>query len=165
MDQKNFNEVLGKLMLAVFMVGLLIGAMMYLNGRWSKIRDMRRLVDSRNIIKALQIFYMQYGDYPDGVVDDANGWDNSNDAGQGSFLKTVVDNGVLSGQPFDPKNDQDYYYRYQRFPAGAFGCLRPFAVFQVMRFEKESFELGAGECAKMDFTKLAPLGYTWQDFE
>ncbi|MBU1131417.1 hypothetical protein KJ840_04760 [Patescibacteria group bacterium] len=165
MTKEQLPSLIGKLLLIVLVVVLLISSMVYLNKRWSRIRDIRRQADAKAVVRALQLYYNQYDEFPDSLDDDGFGWDKSNDLADRSFLKPLVTFGLLNGEPFDPENDADFYYRYQKFPAGSFGCQYPFVVFQVMQFETNGFEAGQGQCEDIDFTALAPYGYTWQEFE
>lgn len=165
MDKEQFNAVLGKFLLVFIVVSLLIGSMIYLNSRWSRIRDIRRKADAQEIIKALRFYNIQHNEFPDDIDDDGDGWDNSNDREKRSFLESLVAIGLFATPPFDPLNNEDYYYRYQKFPAGSYGCARPFAVFQVVQFETKNLEAGEGECRNINFTQLAPYGFTWQEFE
>lgn len=162
---KLYNFPLGKLILVIFSVGLLLLSIFYLNTRWEKIRDIRRQADAKTIIKALQYYYNFYNEFPPSSDDDGEGWDKSNDLADRDFLKPLVDKGILAFQPFDPKNNQQYYYRYQKFPSGSFGCPRPFTVFQVIKFETSGLQPGVGNCQNINFIELAPQGFTWQDFE
>lgn len=165
MEKKLLHLVIAKLLLVVIMVTLLVSSMIYLNKRWSRIRDIRRQADAKSIVKALQFYYNLFDEFPENLDNDGKGWDRSNDLPDRSFLEPLVSFGLLNGEPFDPKNDENFYYRYQRFPRSSFGCPRPFSVFQVMLYETEGFEVGKGSCEKVDFTEMAPEGYTWHEFE
>jgi len=165
MEKEQFSGALGKFLLVFIIVGLLICSMIYLNSRWSRIRDIRRRADAQEIIKALKFYSIQHNKFPTSYDDDGDGWDKSNDLEKRTFLESLVSVGLFATPPFDPENDQNYYYRYQRFPAGSYGCLRSFAVFQIVQFETKNTDPGEGECPEIDFAQLAPFGYTWQEFE
>lgn len=154
-----------KLAAIVLIMGLLSSSMFYLNSRWGRIRDMRRLSDAQQIIKGLQYYYTQFEELPESKPADSSGWDKSNNLVKRVFMEPLITAGILQDNPFDPKNDNEYYYRYRKFPEGAYGCARAFSVFQVMKYETAGLELGRGVCQKVDFTRLAPDGYTWQEFE
>ena len=99
--------------------------------------------------------------------DDGDGWDRSNDSvGEGiGFLSELVTAGYLTAVPFDPLNDEVYYYRYKRFKDGEYGCSDDFYVLQIARFETSNNSLGHGSCPNIDWTKIAPLGYTVMTLE
>jgi len=165
LDKEQLDKVLGKVLLLVFIVCLMIISMLYLNNRWSEIRDIRRQADTKAILKALELYNNQNNHYPESLADDGDGWEKSNDFEDKNFLSELIKADLLAISPFDPKNDIQYYYRYQRFPSGSFGCQKPFAVFQVMEHETKGYDVGRGKCEEMDFTQLAPNGYTWLEFE
>lgn len=165
MEQGYIRVSLGKLILTIMMVIFMLASIFYLYQKYSRIRDIKRLADANTIINALQVYYNLYGEYPQSSNDDGRGWDNSNDLSGNNFLEPLVDSNLLVDGPYDPKNQGDYYYRYQKFPAGSFGCRRSFAIFQIMGFETKDFDFGEGQCPKMNFITQAPAGFTWQDFE
>jgi hypothetical protein len=165
MEKEQFNAILGRFLLVFIFVGLLICSIIYLNSRWSRIRDIRRQADAQAIIKALKFYDIQYNNFPVNNDDDGEGGDKSNNQEERSFLEPLILKGLFVTPPFDPKNNEEYYYRYQKFPAGAFGCMRPFAVFQITQFETKNMDVGEGECQNINFTQLAPNGFTWQEFD
>lgn len=151
---------LGRILMLVFVCALLIGALFYFNSRWAKIRDIRRLADSASITKALDFYFLENGFYPEAGSDDGNGWDKTNDPAR-VFIRPLSELGLISSLIFDPKNNEDYFYRYQKFVAGEYGCDRPFAVFQIASFETTRDNAGIGACPDYNFTALAPAGFTW----
>ncbi len=159
------TKVLSKILIMAVVVFCLVFSIVYLNSRWSRIRDVRRNADAKSVIKALEYYNQTYGKYPETNNEDGEGWDKSNDLADLSFLDPIVSLGLLSLRPFDPINDEARYYRYQKFARGDFGCTRPFIIFQVTEFETEVLDHGSGECPKFNFTELAPNGYTYQAFE
>ncbi|MFW0837666.1 MAG: hypothetical protein ACKKL5_01570 [Candidatus Komeilibacteria bacterium] len=156
------SQIISKILIILFMIVTVIFGAGYMSKRWSSIRDIRRQADAQAIVKALDYYYLQNGSYPAVVDDDSDGWDYSNDTSQGgaNFLSSLVSAGYLKAVPFDPKNDEVYYYRYKKFDAGEYGCAKPFYVFQVVRFEGDNVSHGNGSCPNLDWTKLAPNGYT-----
>ena len=161
MEQEELKNVIWKIAFAVFICALLVSSIIYLNKRWKEIRDIRREADARSIEKALDFYSIQFGGYPENSDDDGDGWDKSNDPEQRTFLEPMAKVGLLPGLVFDPKNDENYYYRYQKFASGDFGCRRPFAVFQIVSYETENKNIGQGSCPDINWTTLAPNGYTW----
>lgn len=164
MDTGQMKIILFRLSVVLIVVVSLLSAIFYLNSRWEKIRDIRRQADASSIIKALDYYNVQFGAYPENSDNDGDGWDNSNDAADRKFLEPLNKVGLLPALAFDPKNDDVYHYRYQKFSSGDFGCERPYAVFQITKFE-EVQNLGRGECPQVNWTKLAPNGYTWFSLE
>ncbi len=163
--ENKLKSIIYKLLIMSAVIGLLISSMIYLNNRWDKIRDIRRQGDLQSITKALNFYYYQYDKYPGTSDDDGDGWDKSSDKGDYSFLDPLIEVGLLSARPFDPKNNEEYYYRYQKFEQGDFGCNRDYAIFQITQFETEVQKHGSGSCPEIEWTELAPGGYTWQGME
>lgn len=163
--EEQYRSVLPKLFTVALMVGLMLCFIFYLNQRWERIRDIRRQGDLLSITKALEFYNQHYNQYPDNFDDDGEGWDKSNDLENRSFLEPLIKAGLLSITPFDPKNDVEHYYRYQKFASGDYGCVRPSAIFQVTQFEAEVLNHGQGDCPGLKFSELAPAGYTWQGIE
>lgn len=156
--------IIGRVLTAVFIIGLLVTSIIYLNSRWARIRDIRRISDAQAVIKALDFYNVQVGEYPKNSADDGDGWDKTNDPNR-NFLQPLSELGLISNLIFDPKNDENYYYRYQKFAAGKFGCQKPFAVFQVASFETDNENIGNGSCPQINWTTLAPYGFTWFSLE
>lgn len=161
MGQEQLKSLIWKVLQLTFVLLLVTSSIIYLNSRWEKIRDIKRQVDTQSIIKALDFYNIQFGQYPNNLDDDGDGWDKSNDKENRTFLEPLVKVGLFSSLIFDPKNDELHYYRYQRFAAGDFNCPRPFAVFQITAFETKSDNIGNGSCPGFDWTELAPNGFTW----
>lgn len=164
MGGEQLKIIASKLSLAVLAAVMLLLSVAYLNQRWEKIRDIRRQADAQAIIKALNYYSVQFGSYPDNTDDDGQGWDKSNDLAERKFLEPLSKVGLLSALAFDPKNDSEHYYRYQKFFSGDFGCSRPYAVFQIASFEEQA-PSGSGQCPELDWTALAPNGFTWFSLE
>ncbi len=163
--EEHYKSVLPKLFMVAMMVGLMLFFIFYLNQRWERIRDIRRQGDLQSITKALEFYNQQYNQYPDNFDDDGEGWDKSNDLENRSFVEPLIKAGLLTITPFDPKNDDEYYYRYQKFASGDYGCVRPSAIFQITQFETNIKNRGRGLCPQFDWRELTPEGYTWQGIE
>ncbi|PIT90611.1 MAG: hypothetical protein COU22_01185 [Candidatus Komeilibacteria bacterium CG10_big_fil_rev_8_21_14_0_10_41_13] len=164
-DELSPKSLIIRILFLILIVFFLVLSVLYVNKRWEKIRDIRRQADAKSIVKALDFYNIQFGEFPENVDDDGDGWDKTNDQEKRTFLNPLVDIGLLPSLVFDPKNDEDYYYRYQKFAAGEFGCKRSFAVFQVSKFESEPKNVGQGECPDLNWIQLAPQGYTWFSYE
>ena len=164
-QEDQIKALLSKVLIMMIVVCMMVVSIVYLNKRWSKIRDVRRRGDFQSITKALEFYSSEYGHFPNTEDNDGDGWDKSNDLGDQDFLSPLVNAGLLISRPFDPKNDQEYYYRYQKFNRGDFGCTRSFVIFQITQFETQINERGSGQCPDIDFTEMAPTGYTWMGYE
>jgi len=128
---------------------------------FSKSRDIKRRAGIKTIIKALDLYHDEYGFYPEST-DDWRGWDLTYDyknSGSG-FLEILRKEGFINKRISDPINDSNYYYRYQKYPAGSFGCEKPFYILQVVNFELLTDKNGQGICNEMDWAKEVPSGYT-----
>ena len=165
MDQEILRNTLGRIMLVIFLCLLIFGSFIFFNKKWTEIRDVRRQADAQSIIKALDIYEIYFNKYPATGDNDGDGWDNSNDVQEQNFLQPLVEIGLLPDLVFDPKNDTIYYYRYQHFPAGTYGCQKAFAVFQINAFENQNQDHGQGQCPQMNFVSLSPDGFTWMGVE
>lgn len=149
---------IGRIVLTGALLFCLVLIVIMFNQRWSRMRDQRRNADIQAIRNSLEMYSLHFGKYPVTQADHS-GWDTTLDVKGAGFLEELRQKGFLKNNPFDPINNQDYHYRYQFFPAGSFGCVKPFYVFQIMRFETEGFN-GLGSCPGKDFTNQAPLGFT-----
>lgn len=166
-DNNGNGQTISKILMVVVMLAAIIFGASYMSKRWGSLRDIRRQGDAQSIVKALDFYYSQYGHYPEVSDDDGDGWDKSNDSQvEGvNFLSELVSAGYLTAVPFDPLNDEVYYYRYKKFKKGEYGCVDDFYVFQISRFESSENSLGHGSCPNLDWTKIAPLGYTVMTLE
>ena len=161
---KNINSLLSIIFLIIIVVCGIIISGMYMNNRWKNMRDVRRVSDLKAIIKAVDIYYLDKGRLPDNISDQE--WDSTYDpeTNNQTFLKELQDKGILS-YIFDPKNSEEYQYRYHKFERGEYGCDQAFAIFQITKFESDYNDLGKGECLDKNFTLEAPRGFTHQWFE
>jgi len=160
MMDEGIKNYLGRIILVIIVCISLVFCIFYMNARWARIRDIRRQADAHSIVKALDVYNIQVGYYPQVTENDGDGWDKTNDPAR-SFLKPLSDFGLINSLIFDPKNDNKYYYRYQKFPAGTYGCSDSFAVFQIASFEAAAEDIGRGSCPYLNWTSAAPKGFTW----
>ncbi len=133
----------------------------------AKIRDEKRKGDLREVVKALEIYYSKYNFYPESSDDDWNGWDATFEPGGHPyrFITPLEEERILLKGPVDPYNDSIYFYRYRKFPAGSFGCRRPFYVLQIVNFETAQDDHGWGECPERNFVEELPNGFTVMKFD
>ncbi|HEY4503120.1 MAG TPA: type II secretion system protein [Candidatus Paceibacterota bacterium] len=103
----------------------------------TKARDARRVADIKGIYTAMQLYYADYGTFPDcdepgyaggcdieGFGPYTGGGDTSRDvtSSHDYFLPFLVTANILSSSPRDPINDITYWYGYGQnveFPAGS----------------------------------------------
>jgi hypothetical protein len=154
-------------LLAVVFVGFLI--ILFLSGFdmiKSKARDIKRRADIKILVKALDMYHDKYGKYPDSI-NDWQGWDLSIDYnGSGEkFINKLDEENFIDRETKDPINDIIYYYRYQKFKAGDYGCKNSFYILQITNFELPTKNNGGGECPEFNWTELVPNGYTAQGFD
>lgn len=133
----------------------------------SKSRDAKRLSDAQEVLRAMELYFDRHGSYPTTDDLDYGGFDTSIEPrGQApDFMSVLVQDKILSQYPQDPINDEYYYYRYQKFPRGSFGCNRPFVIFQIFNFETPQDSHGGGACPDRNFADEAPNGFTIMKFE
>lgn len=103
-------------------------------GIQGRARDSQRLQDMKTIMKALEVYKVQTGNYPAAVgTTGAGGWETS--AGSTPFLNALAtgSNAVISSVPVDPVNvingspnisrtGDDNFYFYHRYNANNSGC-------------------------------------------
>lgn len=89
-------------------------------------RDAQRVSDMNAIVKALEMYKIQTGNYPPtGTTNVLGGWEASS-VNPDQFLNTLRTSGVASKVPVDPINNgagtSGFLYRYYRYPGGTNGC-------------------------------------------
>lgn len=99
------------------------------NGVQTRTRDSQRVADMNSIVKALELYKVQNGQYPVAVGNSAGGWEiSSNPNGNWPFMKNLVNAGIVNSIPVDPINTGDMVtggskiYAYYRYPTGYAGC-------------------------------------------
>jgi len=149
----------GKLDLLLIVARVLVlGFMMIpsLTMRVASRRDAQRLEDMQRIEAAIMRYWVDHGSWPPAEENQAyDGWDVSND---GDFIPALQSGGYLQGKPGDPRNDDQYQYRYRVFPKGSLGLSSdgPTYVLGVRSFETVSARrtsLGGFQCPDRDFTR------------
>lgn len=115
-------------------------------GIQGRARDSQRLQDMATITKALELYKIQTGEYPESSYNGAGGWEVSS-INPDSFLDDLKTSGVLSKIPIDPVNtgnadtSTSRIYAYYRYPAGYGGCdvaRGPFYVLMARSGESTS---------------------------
>ena len=112
------------------------------NGIQGRANDSRRLEDIKSIAKALELYKVNTGSYPNVVSTQdglgnyiSSGWETSTNCTTATdFLAVLRTSGVASSVPLDPKNggnatnttptrsSTSYEYFYYKYPAGTSGC-------------------------------------------
>lgn len=129
-NRRGFTIV--ELLIVIVVIGILAAiTIVAYNGVQDRARNGQRLSDMSAIVKALEIYKVQNGKYPDPQGNIAGGWESSAMAPT-SFISALRTGGVISKVPVDPVNtapngaastiDQTTAYAYYRYPAGYGGC-------------------------------------------
>jgi hypothetical protein len=119
-------------------------------------RDAQRIEDMQRIELAIARFWAERGSLPPAHESaEHDGWDVSND---GDFIPALREGGYLPDMPADPRNDEQYQYRYRVYPKGAFGCSAegPTYVLGVRSFESagpQHAAPGGFSCPERDFSR------------
>jgi len=122
-NKKAFTLI--ELLVVIAIIGLLASIVLVsVNKATAKARDAKRLSDMRTILTALELYYDEYGQYPNISADACcNGWDQG-PCGDDPFIDALVPK-FLSKVPVDPKGGSGtgcYGYAYYRYSAGYGGC-------------------------------------------
>lgn len=152
-------------LLAITFISLTMGYLGLIQG---KIRDIKRRADFRQLQTALAVYQDKFGSLPKTTDGDVDGWDNSLEPSvkhAKDFLNILKDKKIIDQDISDPLNFDNYYYRYKKFPAGAYGCDKTFAILQINNFEVYTKDHGFGSCPQRNFADELPNGYTMQIFE
>lgn len=107
------------------------------NGVQAKARDNRRTVDMQSIQKALEVYKISNGNYPnyDPANEAPDGWESSYVTG--AFIKTLKTSGAIATTtPVDPINNSTSYYRYYKYTAGQYGCDSTRGDYYVLQIKK-----------------------------
>jgi prepilin-type N-terminal cleavage/methylation domain-containing protein len=142
---KNKSQIRGFTLIELLMVITIISVissvvLASLSIAREKSRNIRRLSDIRQIETALELYYNEFGRYPDPDTGAGSGlWDTPLD---GTFLTPLVDNGFLPSHLSDPLYEDDLegnyaYYRYFTDELDIIiGCeSKPFYVLAIRNME------------------------------
>lgn len=166
-ELNNFNYKRLQKLTAIVFIGFLM--ILFLSGFdtiKAKARDVKRRADIKILTKALSLYHDKYGKYPDSI-NDWQDWDLSigYNGGKTEFIAILRGENMIDREIKDPINDPVYHYRYQKFKAGDYGCQNSFYILQITNFELLTENNGRAECPEFNWVKLAPNGYTAQDFD
>lgn len=130
-------------------------------------RDAQRMSELSEMQTALELYYSDHQEYPDGDDAGEGSWDTP---GNGTFIAPLVDGRYLGGHLQDPViNDAAGNLRYYRFPAGTAGCDASRGAFYVlgvadMETSNGSHPLSPGwSCPSRDFQD--EMEYVFGKFE
>ena len=141
-NKKDSGFTLIELMVVISIIGMLASFVLSsLNITRAKSRDIKRLVEIRDIINALESYRNEYGHYYCTNLQKSN---------SPNFLRKMVEEGFLTNAPRDPINIYPKVYRYVSFkstPGGPCG--------QIVEFSYD-FEFGASSCGLNGKNVLSP---------
>ncbi len=149
--QRGFTIV--ELLIVIVVIGILAAIVIVAyNGAQGRARDSQRLSDVETIRKALEIYKINNGAYPNSVpTANAGGWEvSTNGTSATNFLSALVSSNGVSRIPVDPTNTgnaanlnpgwnvNEYEYFYYLYPAGTNSCdptRGPFYVLGITRMD------------------------------
>lgn len=97
------------------------------SGVQQKTRDARRVSDMQAIVKALEMYKTQVGNYPaPSTTNTITGWEVSS-KNPSQFLSALKTTSIVQSVPVDPINNEQtitrgFLYKYYRYDAGTNGC-------------------------------------------
>jgi len=111
-------------------------AMTSLNGARAKARDAARLSQINQLRNVLEIYYTQYGTYPDNTDTTLDvgcwwAWDAGNILNSGdTFLSQLVSSGIVDSVPIEkhPISGGECSYRYVKTGPPCASCTQSYAV-------------------------------------
>jgi len=116
---------LAELVAVIVIISILAGAVsIRIVKTVQKGRDTRRIADIDSLVSALQVYYLDYGQYPD----TSGSWTYSTSS---DFLSALTSGNYITQTIQDPKNDSTYRYAYKRFSS----ANPPYAVIGCTKFE------------------------------
>lgn len=127
-----------ELLVVIVVMGVLfsVGVSAY-SGVQQKTRDTQRVSDMKTIMKALEMYKTQTGEYPpvSTGTNTISGWEVSS-ISPSQFLAPLKTLGVVSQVPVDPTNtgtvNNGMLYRYYRYAAGSQGCALARGAYYVL---------------------------------
>jgi len=138
LNQKGFTLI--ELLVVISVIGFLAAAsLVVFNNARINARNVKRLADIRQVIKALELYYDANSRYPDGDGDGCGGWDTGN-----QDYPLLTNGGVSKLGQFMPKPPRDATatgncsgYRYYRYSAGSSGCDVSKGAFYIIMVSME----------------------------
>lgn len=133
-SKNNKGFTLLELLVVIAIIGILSSVVMVsLSNTRAKARDARRISDVNQIKTALELYYNNYGQYPNPTDSGCGGWDTT---GNTTFILPLTNSGYLpSGGIKDPTiNNTCGNYSYYRYSPET-GCDKTFYVLGVRDME------------------------------
>lgn len=168
--QKSFTliELLVVIGLLMLFLGIIISGTNLFRGRG---RDVKRLAEINQIVRALEDYYITYGKYPGptSVYGEAeascNGWDTSNvdyDGDGKAFIEPLADERIFERVPSDPIGTgtcSGFTFRYFLYGTGSFGCDVSRGNYYVLGIN----DLETSNGPHSDSPGWSCPGYDWQN--
>ncbi len=116
--QKNNKAfTLIELLVVIAIIGLLATVVMVsLNSARKKARDTRRLEDFKQVSTALQMYYDDFGQYPNSPNNCCSIQDHNNNFK--AIVQELINAGYMNTIPEDPKNSGKYVYIAYKYAGG-----------------------------------------------
>jgi prepilin-type N-terminal cleavage/methylation domain-containing protein len=109
--EKKRGFTLVELLVVIAIIGLLgTFSIVSLRGTRTKARDTKRMTDLKLVQTALNLYYDQYGVYPNGSGTTCHAGNTGTSFEAGGCLEVLVTSGFLRGLPQDPDSAQHYRY-------------------------------------------------------
>lgn len=118
------------------------------NGIQGRAEDTRRITDAKNIVKALELYKINNGNYPAASYSgkgSVSGWETTSNETPGQFIAPIAtaEYGFPTGVPIDPINNatgtardaefiKGYTYSYATYTAGTNNCDPERGAFYVL---------------------------------
>ncbi|MBP9771468.1 MAG: type II secretion system protein [Candidatus Pacebacteria bacterium] len=120
-----------ELLVVISIIGLLSSVVLAaLSTARKSARDAKRISEIREMQTALELYYTDFAEYPDGDGLGDGSWDTP---GDGTFITALVSGGYLKAHILDPLvNDSAGNLRYYHFPAGTADCDPARGAFYVL---------------------------------
>lgn len=114
-----------ELLTVVAIIGILSAiAMTSLNGAKARARDTKRKAETEEIHKALELYYLDHGEYPASGGSTAafqnTGWTNSGNASWDTLQAALAP--YMAELPEDPVNDAALFRRTYNYYSRGYGC-------------------------------------------
>ena len=140
MQQNKSGFTIVELLIVIVVIAILAAiTVVAYNGLQARSQDASRTADVKNILKVLEAYKIENGQYPVATSSTGNsGWHESSTDTGGTFMEYLVPT-YFSKTPVDPINDGTHYWRYYRYNAGSNGCPGgAFYTFEVFGYASAS---------------------------
>ena len=156
-----------ELLIVVVVIAILAAvSMVAYTGIQGRARDSQRLQDMNTIVKALEMYRVQNGRYPNAVATQPTatigGYElSAGPDGPTDFLRALVTSNTISQVPVDPinqhvsggVNSSNRIYVYIRMAAGSWGCDASKGAFYIVAIQRmDTVAVGAKHSTSPGFT-------------